>query len=561
MNGPKTGLKSLTEAPVARLGSFDQLRQNSRWIMEHAANVTSQFGEDGIIARALALIPNLTKWCVEFGAWDGQKHSNTWDLIAKHEYRGVLIEANPERFKELKKTHNSSINILLNALVGFGSEDGLDALLAQTPIPKSFDLLSIDIDGNDYHVWNAVTKYRPKLVVIEYNPTAANAVEFRQEARPGVCQGSSAAALVRLAKSKNYELVAVTVTNLVFVAAEYYPLFKILDNSLVLMRDDTGSPQIFVGYDGHVFLAEANNLGQISIPWHGLTLREEQIQILSHRLQKYPDLYARSDRFLYRCSFGFQKLRRRATSTIRSRLADRIKWAVLSRLYRLPPIELSSIALEPAGEMDDPILEDVCMPPFVDGKTHDDLGAALRIARTLRPTLVCEIGTAHGNLAANLLKVCPHAGLITVNATAELQTGNVVSYSLDAREIGRVYRKYGYEPRVQQVLVNSLNLDLHRYTSLESIDLVIIDGCHDIPFVLNDFEKVRRFVRPGGVVLFHDTNPSQERHLAGSYRACLLLRRREVDVRWIRGTWWGYWRKPVGDPKAVPESQSSGVTR
>ena len=75
--------------------------------------------------------------------------------------RGVLIEADPVRFTDLERTHGASgRNVLLNAFVGFSSSDSLDMLLARCEIPQQFDLLSIDIDGNDYYVWDLARQYR-----------------------------------------------------------------------------------------------------------------------------------------------------------------------------------------------------------------------------------------------------------------------------------------------------------------------------------------------------------------------------------------------------------------
>ena len=68
-----------------------QLKRASRWLNEFAGNVTSQNGEDGLIAKALSLLPDLTLWCVEFGAWDGKHLSNTYDLVDSKGYHVVLI--------------------------------------------------------------------------------------------------------------------------------------------------------------------------------------------------------------------------------------------------------------------------------------------------------------------------------------------------------------------------------------------------------------------------------------------------------------------------------------
>jgi hypothetical protein len=283
-----------------------QLQEQSRWLSRYAANIASQSGEDGILAKALSLLPERTGWCVEFGAWDGKLGSNTYDLIKSQNYRGVLIEPDLARFRDLEQTHGASgRNVLINAFVGFSKSDGLDALLSKCDIPKKFDLLSIDIDGNDYYVWEAVEEYRPNLVIIEYNPTLSNSALFVQKKSPRLNHGSSPTSLVELARKKGYELIATTAFNLLFVTAEHYGIFGIPDNSLALMRDDSHVPQIFVGFNGHVFLSEANVTGSITLPWHQLKLREADVQVLSSRLQKYPDQYTRAERFFIRLRHRF----------------------------------------------------------------------------------------------------------------------------------------------------------------------------------------------------------------------------------------------------------------
>src|SRR5205823_1006557 len=93
-----------------------------------------------------------------------------------------------------------------------------------------------------------------------------------------------------------------------------------------------------------------------------------------------------------------------------------------------------------------------------------------------------------------------------------------------------------------QIFENTLDLNLAEYMPLASVDLAIVDACHDTDYVVNDFLKVRPFVRAGGVVLLHDTHPSMAGHLAGSYTDCLLLRRQGFDIRQLTNTWWAVWR-------------------
>ena len=103
----------------------------------------------------------------------------------------------------------------------------MDSILGETSIPREFDLLSIDIDGNDYWVWKSLSKYKPKVVVVEYNSnfTAAEAktIKYRFDHRwdETMYYGASAAALVKLADAKGYSLVGYTrKLNLFFVANE-----------------------------------------------------------------------------------------------------------------------------------------------------------------------------------------------------------------------------------------------------------------------------------------------------------------------------------------------------
>lgn len=250
--------------------------KSNAWLNEYARSVTSQGGEDGIIEQVLKTIGATDKWCVEFGSWDGVKLSNTYNLIANEGYHGVLIECHEKRFGDLLNTYKDNDRVIpLNRLVGFDSDNCLDKILAETPIPKNFDLLSIDVDGNDYHIWDAVRQCRPKVVVIEFNPSIPPEVEFVQPRDMNVTQGSSILSINKLAKSKGYELVAVS-CNAIYVDAAYFDLFGIHDNSLhELWMDRSSITHIFCGYDGTVFLR-----GCRVMPWQQIRYDESKMQHL-----------------------------------------------------------------------------------------------------------------------------------------------------------------------------------------------------------------------------------------------------------------------------------------
>jgi hypothetical protein len=268
-------------------------------------DVYSQTGEDGVIAAILDLLPDKNNWCVEFGAWDGLYLTNTRNLIEARGYSAVLIEADARKFKELSKNFAGKQNVIpLNEFVGFTPAENLDRILAPTPIPKNFDLLSIDIDGNDYHVWHAITSYQPKLVVVEFNPTIPTPVRFVQPADPSINQGSSLLSLVELGKAKGYELVAVLPFNAFFVRQEYFGLFQIENNDPAVLRTNLDSvTYLFCGYDGRIFLR-----GACALPWHyGIPLRQTAVQRLPRFLQRFPANYNAVQRMLFAIWLAFLK--------------------------------------------------------------------------------------------------------------------------------------------------------------------------------------------------------------------------------------------------------------
>lgn len=279
---------------------------NNQWLLAHAANKHSQFGEDGVLEKILEVLEEGVGWCVEFGAWDGRHLSNTCALIEEKGFSAVLIEGSEERFADLEESfkHNEKVTPI-NAFVGFGADDGLDQILAKTSIPTDFDVLSIDIDGNDFHVWKAVRLYNPRVVVIEYNPTIPTEVEFVQAADASLNHGSSIASIVKLGRSKGYELVCITDRNCIFVKDKYFLRFGIKDNSPRALRpNESLVTWIFCGQDGTVFLR-----GHRILPWHGIPYREEKVQHVARLFRVFPSNERGLMRFLGRQYRSLKKRR------------------------------------------------------------------------------------------------------------------------------------------------------------------------------------------------------------------------------------------------------------
>jgi hypothetical protein len=117
------------------------------------------------------------------------------------------------------------------------SSDTIEALLAQHQVPAELDLLSIDIDGNDYWVWEAIRGWRPRVVVIEYNASHDPSVRWVMLEDPSyrwngtTYYGASLASLAALGRQKGYTLVGTNSTgvNAFFVRDDLVTPDRFLD--------------------------------------------------------------------------------------------------------------------------------------------------------------------------------------------------------------------------------------------------------------------------------------------------------------------------------------------
>lgn len=233
----------------------DKQSNNYPWLYDHRRNVTSQTGEDGVLKAIFDRIGVVSRWCVDIGAGDGLFISNTWRPINEDRWSATLIEADPSNFAVLKERYKDRPDVhCLNEFVT--PENSLDKLLASTPIPKKFDLLSIDIDGMDYWMWHGLKEYSPRVVVIETNCTMDTDIDFVQH-DPKLRFGTSSLAMVKLARSKGYELVAHLVSNCIFVKAEEFSRLQISDNSLRSLFTSPFVPKVVSDINGvHYILKE-----------------------------------------------------------------------------------------------------------------------------------------------------------------------------------------------------------------------------------------------------------------------------------------------------------------
>jgi len=139
--------------------------------LEHSEScVYSQNGEDGIIAEIFRRIGTTNKTFVEFGVGDGLQN-NTRFLLQQGDWHGLWIEGSHEFCCTIQE--NCALYIKTRRLVlkeSFITRDNIDTLISES-FSGDIDLLSIDIDGNDLHIWNAIKSIHPRVLITEYNPT------------------------------------------------------------------------------------------------------------------------------------------------------------------------------------------------------------------------------------------------------------------------------------------------------------------------------------------------------------------------------------------------------
>ena len=169
-------------------------------LRDHEKRLYSQNGEDGIIARLFELLGTTNRYYVEFGTGTTGAQRNT-RLLDQSDWTGLLMDLGAsERAPNVKKERITAENI--------------NQLFAKYDVPLEFDLLSIDIDGNDYWVRKAIGRnYLPRVLVMEYNasfpPPQSKTITYDPNFywRKTNYFGASLTALMKLNASFGYRLV------------------------------------------------------------------------------------------------------------------------------------------------------------------------------------------------------------------------------------------------------------------------------------------------------------------------------------------------------------------
>ena len=189
-------------------------------INESEFKIFSQFGEDGILQYLIrqTSISNTEKTFIEFGV-ENYTESNTRFLLMNDNWRGLIIDGSEDNIKQCRES-DIYWRYDLTAVNAFIDSDNINKLFSDAGFNGEIGILSIDIDGNDFWVWNSISVVNPIIVVCEYNSVfgsnAAITIPYdptfvRAKAHySNLYFGCSLKALEILAKSKGYTLVGST---------------------------------------------------------------------------------------------------------------------------------------------------------------------------------------------------------------------------------------------------------------------------------------------------------------------------------------------------------------
>ena len=194
-------------------------------------SVYSQHDEDGILLYIFALIGVESYRSIEICAGNGIE-CNTANLLLNHRWTGLLVDGNPKNITSAKEFYLSRPETMHwppNIVCNWITRENVNDVIQSAGYSGEVDLLSLDVDGVDYWLWEAITIISPRVVVLEYNHLLGSEVSLSVPySADFVCEftefgsdyaGASLQAFVKLGRMKNYRLVGTNAigTNAFFV--------------------------------------------------------------------------------------------------------------------------------------------------------------------------------------------------------------------------------------------------------------------------------------------------------------------------------------------------------
>ena len=142
--------------------------KDDKRLLKYGFKAYSQFDEDGIIQEIFRRIGVTNKTFLEIGVGDGLEN-NTLFLLLKG-WKGVWIDGDSKNIKAIQNKFSFLQDSgRLRTKLAWVDKDNIDFLIQDLGLPQEIDLLSLDIDGNDYHVLENIVFLNPRAIVLEYN--------------------------------------------------------------------------------------------------------------------------------------------------------------------------------------------------------------------------------------------------------------------------------------------------------------------------------------------------------------------------------------------------------
>lgn len=217
-------------------------------LTDYAHNVYSQYGEDGIIEEICQRIGLEAGLCGEFGASDGLACSNTARLW-KSGWKGFLIEADIGYNDALYANCTNTNCLYVIESVNPGNVDHLLEIGLYEHGLGSYDVLSIDIDGDDFWVFCSM-KTRTKVLLIEYNRTIPPHLDLVPQL--GNKMGIGSRTLIEAAEQRGYTFLGLTEGNCIFVDTEYRHRFADLETDLRVLQPPESFMYMGTDFEGRI---------------------------------------------------------------------------------------------------------------------------------------------------------------------------------------------------------------------------------------------------------------------------------------------------------------------
>lgn len=185
-------------------------------LREAEFRVFSQGGEDGIIQFLIANVPLANRTFIEFGV-ESYVEANTRFLLIHDDWKGLVIDGGAENVERIRNDPKTYARHDLAADCAFITKENVNRLFSDAGFIGDIGLLSIDVDGNDYWLWEAIDIISPRIVICEYNSVFGCDAEISTPYDPQFSRskahfsclyfGASLPALCYLAEKKGYDFV------------------------------------------------------------------------------------------------------------------------------------------------------------------------------------------------------------------------------------------------------------------------------------------------------------------------------------------------------------------